>query len=128
MDEPLLGVRVLLVDDDEDTRALYAFALGGAGAEVRTAADGAEAVRLVEDWRPAVIVSDLVMPETDAGSLLSELRSLHSSPHIPAIAVTGRSSARDRQEALAAGFEEHAPKPLIPQDLIATVKRCATSG
>ena len=126
MDE-LRGVRILLIDDDEDTRALYALALGEAGAEVRSAADGAEAVRFTAEWLPAVVVSDLVIPGTDVVALLRELRALHPSQQIPAVAVSGRSSTKDREDALASGFQEHAGKPLIPHDLIEIVK-CFTNS
>ena len=126
MDE-LRGIRVLLIDDDDDTRALYALALGEAGAEVRSAADGAEAARLTAEWLPAVVVSDLVMPGTDVVALLRELRALHPSQRVPAIAVSGRSSTKDREDALTSGFQEHAGKPLIPHDLIELVRRCTKS-
>jgi CheY-like chemotaxis protein len=128
MGERLQGVRLLLVDDDDDTLALYTFALAEAGAEVRTGHDAAEAIRSVTEWAPTVIVSDLVMPGVDAAALLKDVRSLHPRKRIPAIAVTGRSSASDRREALAAGFQEHAVKPLVPDALIALVSRCATAG
>jgi CheY-like chemotaxis protein len=125
--DSVVGLRVFLVDDDEDTRALYTFALSEAGAEVRAAADGAEAIKSVVEWLPDVIVSDLVMPGTDARALLRELRSLHPSVQIPAVAVSGRSSAEDRAEAMASGFQAHAAKPLTPQDLISLLLRCASA-
>jgi CheY-like chemotaxis protein len=119
---------VLLIDDDEDTLALYTFALGEAGAEIRTGADPAEAMRSVSEWPPAVIVSDWVMPGVDPASLLRDVRAVHPTKRIPAIAVTGKSSPSDRKAALAAGFQEHAAKPLIPDALIAIVSRCASAG
>jgi CheY-like chemotaxis protein len=128
MAERLDGVRVLLIDDDEDTLALYTFALGEVGAEVRTGTDAAGAMRSVAEWIPAVIVSDLVMPGTDPAALLRDVRSMHPTTRIPAIAVTGRSSASDRKAAFAAGFQEHAAKPLVPDALIAIVSRCAARG
>jgi CheY-like chemotaxis protein len=126
MDE-LRGVRVLLIDDDEDTRTLYEMALGEAGAEVRSAADGAEAMRSVAEWRPGIIVSDLVMPGTNVVALLREVRALYPSKRIPAVAVSGRSSTQDREDALASGFQEHAGKPLIPHDLVNLVRRSTST-
>lgn len=121
----LSGVRVLLVEDDEDTRVLYAMALEQAGAEVRAAADAKEAVRALLEWTPSVVVSDLMMPGSDGYSLLREVRTMHHATPIPAIAVTGRSGPKDREAVLAAGFQEHAVKPLTPDALIAIVKRWA---
>jgi CheY-like chemotaxis protein len=121
----LRGVRVLIVDDDEDTRALFALALGEAGADVRLAADGTEAKNQAVAWCPSVIISDLVMPDTDAPTLLCELRAMHPAATIPSIAVSGRSSTKDRDEAVNSGFQEHAAKPIIPHDLVGIVKRLA---
>ena len=117
----LQGVRVLLVDDDEDTVALYSFALDAVGAEVRAALTATEALTSTASWRPAVIVSDLGIPGTDVGSLLRDLRAQHPAQWIPAVAVTGRSTPDDRAAAIALGFQEHAPKPLVPDDLVAIV-------
>jgi two-component system CheB/CheR fusion protein len=119
----LLGVRVLLIDDDEDTRELFALVLGEAGAEVRTAHDATDALRTVLQWAPTVVVSDLAMPTTDGFTLLREVRAVH--PQIPAIAVTGMGGAKDREAALAAGFQAHVTKPLDPEALVAIVRHWA---
>jgi CheY-like chemotaxis protein len=119
----LLGVRVLLVEDDEDTRELFALVLGEAGAEVRSALDATEAMRIVLQWAPTIVVSDLVMPTTDGLALLREIRSVHR--HIPAIAVTAMGRTKDRDAALAAGFGAHVTKPLEPQALVAIVRQWA---
>ena len=119
----LLGVRVLVVDDDEDTRELFALALQEAGADVRTASSASEGFDTVRDWPPAVMVSDLLMPAVDGFSLLRKVRSLHAARRIPAIAVSGMVCQEDRDAALAAGFDEHVAKPLGPDDLVMAVAR-----
>ncbi len=116
---PLQGVRVLLVDDDEDTRELFALVLRGAGAEVRTALDAKDAMRTILQWPPTIMVSDLILPTMDGLTLLREIRSVH--PRVRAIAVTGRSDAKDREAALAAGFQDLVTKPVDPETLVAIV-------
>jgi len=123
--KPLRGVRVLLVDDDDDTRELFGFALEEAGAEVRTAGDAKEAMGTALEWPPTVVVSDLTMPNTDGFSLLREVRAIPRLQKIPAIAVSGLTSEKDRAAAHAAGYQELAAKPLSPDDLIAVVARWA---
>jgi CheY-like chemotaxis protein len=119
----LLGVRVLLVDDDEDARELFALALAEAGAEVRTAVDAGEALRTIQQFSPSIVVSDLSMPTTDGFMLLRQIRREHG--QVPAVAVTGLGSPKDRQEALAAGFQAHVTKPLQLDALVAIVKQWA---
>jgi CheY-like chemotaxis protein len=123
--KPLDGVRVLLIDDSEDTCELFAAILAEAGAEVRTAGDGRDAVRTVIQWPPSVVVSDLTLPKTDGLTLLRELRSMPHVRPLPAIAVSGRASATDREAAFAAGFQEHVGKPVEPDQLVALVRRWA---
>jgi CheY-like chemotaxis protein len=123
--KPLLGARVLVVEDDEDTRDLYGMALEDAGAEVRTANDAQDAMRILLGWQPSVVVSDLSLPRMDGGELLREMRSIEQLRHIPAIAVSGWSGAKDRADAQAAGFQAHLVKPLEPDELVAVVKQWA---
>ncbi len=128
MKKSLEGLRVLLVDDDDDARELFAMVLTEAGAEVRAAADAKEAMRAAIQWPPGVVVSDLVMPGTDGFSLLRELRSMHHLRRMPAIAVSGMASAPDRENALAVGFQEHLEKPLTPEALVKAVSRWALAN
>jgi len=123
--KPLLGARVLLVDDNEDLRELFASVLQEAGADVRMASGAKDAMRTVLEWPPSIVVSDLAMPSMDGFTLLREVRSIDQLRQIPAIAVSGMTRARDRAAALAAGFQELISKPLAPDDLIAVVKRWA---
>lgn len=123
--KPLLGVRVLLVDDDASARELIGLMLEGAGAEVRAASDAKEAVRTILQWVPTIVLSDLAMPTMDGFTLLREVRSIDQLRQIPAIAVTGMSDEKARQTAFAAGFQAHVTKPVDPQKLIAIVAQWA---
>jgi CheY-like chemotaxis protein len=116
-------VRVLLVEDDEDIRELFAMVLEEAGADVRTALDATEAMRAIGQWSPSIVVSDLAMPMTDGFTLLRDVRSVY--PQVPAIAVTGMGNAKDREAALAAGFQAHVTKPLDPETLVGIVRQWA---
>lgn len=122
-------MRVLLVDDDEDTRELFGIALQEAGAEVRAAASVMAALGTILQWPPSVVVSDLAMPTTDGLTLLREVRSMQEwLRKIPAIAVTGMTDPTLRAEALAAGFQEVVSKPLDLETLISTVRQWTREG
>jgi signal transduction histidine kinase/CheY-like chemotaxis protein len=119
----LKGARVLLVDDDDDTRDFLATALRAAGADLREAAGACAAFDLVRDWRPHVIVSDVAMPDKDGYALIREVRSLDADAggRTPAVALTALARSKDRVRALAAGFQTHMPKPVDPGELVLAV-------
>ena len=125
MSGTLDGVRVLIVDDSDDTRELFAMVLKDAGAEVLAVADGREAMRAVLQWPPRVVVSDLKLRGADGCEILGELRSLEHLRHVPAIAVSGKTAPGEAKAALDAGFQEHVAKPLEPDALVRTVERWA---
>jgi signal transduction histidine kinase/ActR/RegA family two-component response regulator len=113
----LAGVRVLVIDDDADTRELLCRSLGELGANVVTASSAAEARLEISRQPPDAILSDIGMPDEDG---LAFVRSLKKHAHhatIPAIALTAYSSTKDRGEALEAGYYEHMAKPAPPQQL-----------
>ena len=117
------GVRVLVVDDERDARDLFEKILEGAGARVRTAASGGDALtRLVEEGAD-VLLSDIEMPLMDGYELL---RLVLADARIErkgliAIALTAYARPADRRRALEAGFDEHLVKPVDPQTLVATI-------
>jgi signal transduction histidine kinase len=119
----LQGARILLVDDDDDTRDFLATALGTAGAQMRGAATARAAFEAVTDWRPDVIVSDISMPEEDGYSFIRRVRSLpaEAGGRTPAVALTALARPKDRVSALAAGFQTHLPKPVDPNELVLAV-------
>ena len=119
----LHGARVLLVDDDDDTRDFLAAALGTAGAQMRGAATARAAFETVTTWRPDVIVSDIAMPEEDGYSFIRRVRALpvESGGRTPAVALTALARPKDRVNALSAGFQTHLPKPVDPNELVLAV-------
>jgi signal transduction histidine kinase/CheY-like chemotaxis protein len=119
----LQGVRVLLVEDDDDTRDYLATALHTAGAEMRVAATAHAALEAMSAWIPDVIVSDIAMPEEDGYAFIRRVRALppESGGRSPAVALTALARPRDRVRALAAGFQTHLPKPVDPSQLVLAV-------
>lgn len=114
----LAGLKVLIVDDHEDGREVLAEMLSMCDAKVKTAGSAAEALTLVGDWRPEVVVSDISMPDVDGYQFIRRLRALDKDKPIPAIAVTAHALTEDRERALAAGFQNHLAKPVQLSELI----------
>jgi CheY-like chemotaxis protein len=123
MGKELYGFKVLVVDDDLDTRELIEWVLQRAGAEVTTAASAGEAMQALDRGRFHVLVSDIMMPEEDGYSLLRRVRALppERGGRIPAVALTAHSLVQDRLQSLRAGFQTHVPKPLVPEELVEVV-------
>jgi len=117
------GTRVLLVDDDKDTRDFLAAALLSAGAELRAVGDATTAFDLVGTWKPEVVVSDIAMPHQDGYTLIRRIRALPADQggRTPAVALTALARPKDRVRALAAGFQTHLPKPVDPSELVLAV-------
>jgi PAS domain S-box-containing protein len=125
--QSLMGMQVLIVDDDIDTLEMMAAALGEAQAEVTAAPSVVEAMARIMESRPDVIVSDIAMPVHDGYELITKVRALEGEgmPRIPAIAITAYARKEDRERALSAGFQDYLPKPVEPQELIAILARLA---
>ena len=123
----LSGVRILVVDDEIDTRELIAFVLQAAGAIVTSAASAIEAMPRVAQTQPDIIVSDIGMPEMDGYGLMQQIRSQFPERQIPAIALTAYAGELSAQKAIAAGFQAHIAKPVEPHELIAIVMRLIRS-
>jgi PAS domain S-box-containing protein len=119
---PLERVRVLVVDDDAETREVMAVALGRQGAVVTTAPSVGEAVAVIERGWPDVLLSDIRMPGEDGYDLIRKVRHLEAigGRHLPAIALTGYAAADDRRRVLDAGFEAHVAKP-VPATAVAPI-------
>jgi CheY-like chemotaxis protein len=120
----LIGVRVLVVDDDEDMRYVTGAILQSQGAIVTESASAREAFDVLRQERPHVLVSDLSMPPGEDGYwLIAAVRAL-SAAHggdTPAAALTGQVTAEDRASVLRAGFQYHIAKPVDPEGLIGIV-------
>jgi PAS domain S-box-containing protein len=124
-DEPvsLAGLKLLVVDDEPDARELVGRILRECGAEVLSACSANEAMQLLPQHRPDVILSDIGMPERDGYDLIQEIRSLpyERGGRTPAIALTALARSEDRIRALRAGYQIHISKPVERRELIATV-------
>jgi CheY-like chemotaxis protein len=119
---PLLhGARVLVTDDNDDTRALLKIFLELGGAEVAVAASADEALQMLDAFRPEVLVCDIGMPGTDGYSFMRKIRA--EGRRVPAVAVTGYVAWEDRERALAAGYQGHLAKPVEQEELIREVAR-----
>ena len=120
MAKELYGLKILVVDDDVDTRELIQWVLARAGAEVTTAESAAQALAALDRERFHILVSDIMMPEEDGYSLLKRVRALppERGGRIPAVALTAHSLVQDRLQSLRAGFQTHVPKALVPEELI----------
>ena len=123
----LKGLRVLVVDDEEDSLDLIHTVLTKYGAEVKAAASASAALAELEQWNPDLLISDIGMPFEDGYSLIRKVRAEESSrnKNIPAIALTAYASVEDRLRALSAGFQMHVTKPLEPGELVSVVANLA---
>jgi CheY-like chemotaxis protein len=115
------GPLVLLVEDDRDSREMYAVALGLAGFRVVEAGTAADATRVAHARRPDVIVSDLSLPDRDGCDLMMELHQDTGSGGVPTIALTGRSTEDDIDRCTAAGCSRVLVKPCAPEALAETI-------
>jgi PAS domain S-box-containing protein len=122
----LSGLRVLVVDDEEDALSLVGTALGMCGAEVSSASSAAEALGALARERFDLLVSDIGMPGVDGYELLRRASELGVS--IPAVALTAYARDEDRRRALDVGYQEHLTKPIAPADLVEAVARLAARG
>lgn len=123
---PLEGVRILLVEDDTDSRTAMTLLLGRAGAVV-TAVDSAEAALALHD-NFDLLLSDIGLPDRDGYQLIRELRSRSAWQGRPAIACSAYALPEDRTRALEAGFDRFMTKPIEPEDLIQSIAAVRGSG
>jgi len=116
----LNGLRVLVVDDDQDTRELVAAVLMPCGAEVVSVGSATEALDQMKQQRFDLLISDIGMPAMNGYDLISRIRQLgeERGGRTPAVALTAYAGIDDRERALAAGYEMHIPKPFVAAELI----------
>lgn len=117
------GLRVLVVDDEEDARQLIRAVLEQCKAEVTAVPSASDALQAIERLQPDILVSDIGMPGEDGYTLIRRVRGLppESGGRIPAIALTAYARVEDRMNVLSAGFQMHVPKPVEPAELVAIV-------
>ena len=110
---------ILVVDDDPKIVALVRAYLVSAGFDVVTAADGAQAIRLVRERRPRLVVLDLMLPEVDGLEVTREVR---RSSDVPILMLTARGSLADRVGGLGEGADDYLVKPFAPSEVVARVQ------
>ena len=117
----LAGISILVVDDIQDVREILQAHLQGLGAEVALASDGREALDMIREPAPDLILCDLVMPRMDGFEFIAELQRAKPFSRPPVVAVSALASDIDRQRMRDAGFEAHLKKPYTDAALVAVV-------
>ncbi|AUS99554.1 histidine kinase [Nostoc sp. CENA543] len=119
----LHDIQVLIVDDDTDTRDFIAFLVEQTGAKVITAASAYEALQVLTQTQPDILLSDIGMPEMDGYMLMQQIRALplQQGGAIKAIALTAYAGELNEHQAFKAGFQKHLAKPIEPDHLIAAI-------
>jgi CheY-like chemotaxis protein len=125
--DALVGLHVLVVDDDAEARELIRTVLEYGGALVTVVATARDALRTLQRLTPDVVVSDIAMPHENGYWLIREMRELDAlkGHRIPAIAITGHAGAHGPERTLAAGFDAHLGKPIDPWDLCRVIAALA---
>ncbi|MBO3673883.1 response regulator transcription factor [Streptomyces sp. NEAU-YJ-81] len=113
-------VRVLVVDDESALADLLSMALRYEGWEVRTAGDGAEAIRITRELRPDAVVLDIMLPDMDGLTVLGRLR--RELPDIPVLFLTARDAVEDRIAGLTAGGDDYVTKPFSLEEVVARLR------
>ena len=123
----LKGLRILVVDDEVDSRDLVSAILTRCGGKVRCCQSAAEALKTFREWKPDLLVSDIGMPQEDGYALIKKLRKLRIklAKQIPAVALTAYATEDDRTLTLSAGFQTHVAKPIEPEALVRIIAGAA---
>ena len=118
-----MGPKVLLVEDDMDLRMLFRISLQNAGFDVKEAADGLEAIGMVQIEEFDAVVLDISMPRIDGCSALGTFRMMRNGREIPVIVVTALSDAETEKRAYEAGASAYLQKPIAPDTIVDTVRQ-----
>jgi CheY-like chemotaxis protein len=121
----LNGLRVLVVDDNDDCLYIVKFVLEDCQAQTKTVTSVDEAIEAIEEWKPDVVISDIGMPDKDGYSLVRSIRNKEASigGFLPAVALTSYAYPEDSSEAFNAGFQSVIRKPFEPDELVAVVAK-----
>ncbi|MFN2542372.1 MAG: ATP-binding protein, partial [Chthoniobacterales bacterium] len=121
--ESLRGLHVIVLDDEASVRDLLALTLAKCGASVTLASSVEDALSLLPNLTPDVVVSDIAMPGADGYEFIQKLRAVvrPRGADLPVIALTAYASVHDRERALRAGFDRHLTKPVDPVELVRTI-------
>ncbi|HEX6315996.1 MAG TPA: response regulator transcription factor [Gemmatimonadaceae bacterium] len=114
--------RILVVDDEPDIVALVVYHLAKAGYRISTASNGADALRLARQDRPALVVLDLMLPGMSGLEVLEQIRADDSGQDIGVLLLTARREEPDRIKGLSSGADDYLTKPFSPQELVLRVR------
>lgn len=117
----LAGLRVLVVEDEPDTRELVASVLERLGAHVSAFGNAEDALAAFEAFGPQIVVSDLSLPRVDGWEMIRRVRATALGRSVPAMALSANASLEDAGRALDAGFDVHLAKPISREELVAAV-------
>ncbi|MBD1847681.1 response regulator [Cyanobacteria bacterium FACHB-63] len=126
----LKSIKILIVDDETDTRELVAFTLEQQGAQVTAVSSAYEALVVLPQVKPDVLLSDIGMPGMDGYMLIQQVRTLapEQGGQVPAIALTAYAGEINQQHAIAAGFQKHISKPIEPEELVQAIAHLVRPG
>ena len=117
--------KILLVDDDRDVLEMLLSIFRRAGyTNLRTAASGAEALRIWQEEQPSLIVLDVMMPDMDGFAVLKKIR---RTSRVPVLMLTARGEAEDRIEGLEIGADDYLAKPFLPKELLSGLARSSAA-
>ncbi len=125
--EQLAGTHVMVVDDNGDARDILKSVLQYGGALVTTVDSAADALKLLHEVRPDVVITDIAMPKNNGLWLIREIRALRADKggQVPVLAITAHDDIYDRARLLASGFQEYLVKPVSIRDLCRVITQLA---
>jgi len=117
-----MAIRILIADDEPNQLELLSFNLGQAGFEVIRAADGQQALEMIEDQHPDLVILDWMMPHMSGIDVCRTLRARTETKHLPVILLSARGEEGDRTLGLDIGADDYVSKPFSPRELVSRVK------
>ena len=114
---------ILVAEDSLEQRSLYVEILTAAGYRVLEASDGAEAVAIVRQQRPGLVLMDVTMPGTSGWNAVRALKDDPETAAVPIIVITGLAASWDRDASIAAGADQYIAKPVSPPHLLEEVRK-----
>lgn len=125
---PLTGLRILVVDDDDDSCFYITAVLELDGAIVKAVSSAALALEILPKFKPDALICDIAMPGEDGYTFIRKVRSLKANQggRVPAVALTAYADSEDRVCALQAGFQKHIGKPVEPDELVEIIANLVT--
>jgi two-component system, cell cycle response regulator DivK len=114
--------RILVVEDNDASRELFACVVEDLGAEVACAEDGVAGLRIATEQKPDLIITDIAMPRMDGFEMVRRLRAMPETSHVPVVAVTAHDGPREMERAREVGCDGVVPKPCLPETLASVIE------